>query len=93
MTDINIDHLANLAQLELTGAEREAVRADLERIISMVDAMQAMATDDVEPLAHPLDTHQRLRPDEVTEHVDREWLQTGAPATEGGLYLVPRVVE
>ncbi len=93
MTDINIDHLANLAQLELSDAEREAVRADLERIITMVDAMQAMDTEGVEPLAHPLDARQRLRADEVTEEVDRSRLQAGAPATEDGLYLVPRVVE
>ena len=45
------------------------------------------------PLAHPLDARQRLRSDEVTEVVDRELLQQGAPAIEDGLYLVPRVVQ
>ena len=52
-----------------------------------------MDTDGVRPLAHPLDTAARLRPDEVTEVVDRDLYQAGAPETEDGLYLVPRVVE
>jgi aspartyl-tRNA(Asn)/glutamyl-tRNA(Gln) amidotransferase subunit C len=52
-----------------------------------------MNTDGVEPLAHPMEAEQRLRPDEVTENVDRDLYQAGAPATRDGLYLVPRVVE
>ena len=93
MAGIDIKHLSRLAQLALTETERDAVQKDLERIISMVDQMQAMDTDGVEPLAHPLDAQQRLRPDEVTENVDRDLFQKGAPATRDGLYLVPRVIE
>ena len=93
MASIDIDHLAHLAQLQLSGEEHAAVAADLRRIIDMVDEMQMMPTDDVVPLAHPLDAQQRLRADEVTEEVDRASYQRGAPATRDGLYLVPRVVE
>jgi len=93
MSNIDIQHLANLAKLALSPAETASVADDLERIISMVDQMQAMDTDSVAPLAHPLDARQRLRPDEITEQVDRELYQQGAPATRDGLYLVPRVVE
>jgi len=93
VSDINIQHLANLAQLALSPAEVETVTADLNRIIAMVDQMQAMDTSGVAPLAHPLDARQRLRPDEITEVIDRELYQAGAPSTEDGLYLVPRVVE
>ncbi len=93
MADIDIKHLCRLAQLALNETEHQAVRRDLERIIAMVDQMQAMDTEDVEPLAHPLEADQRLRPDEITEVVDRDRYQRGAPATQDGLYLVPRVVE
>ncbi len=93
MADIDIEHLCRLAQLALKDTEYEVVRGDLERIIAMVDQMQALDTDQVEPLAHPLDVDQRLRTDEITETVDRERYQKGAPATQDGLYLVPRVVE
>ncbi len=93
MTDIDIRHLTDLARLKLTGTEAQAVSRDLERIIAMVDRMQAMDTEDVAPLAHPLDSHAPLRPDRVTEEVDRDLYQRGAPAVRDGLYLVPRVVE
>ena len=93
MPGIDIKHLSRLAQLALTQTEQTAALEDLERIISMVDQMQAIDTEGVEPLAHPLDADQRLRADAVTEHVERGLYQQGAPATRDGLYLVPRVVE
>jgi aspartyl-tRNA(Asn)/glutamyl-tRNA(Gln) amidotransferase subunit C len=93
MSDIDIRHLSALAQLKLSEQEAEAVAGDLARIIDMVDQMQAMDTEGVKPLAHPLDDAARLRPDAVTEAVDRALYQQDAPETEDGLYLVPRVVE
>ena len=93
MAEINIQHLTNLAQLKLSAPETEAVRRDLAAIITMVDEMQSMDTSGIAPLAHPLDQKARLRSDEVTETVDRDLLQSGAPATADGFYLVPRVVE
>lgn len=93
MTTIDLQHLCKLAQLALSDSEQDAVHADLARIIEMVDRMQSVGTEDVAPLAHPLDSVSRLRADEVTETVDRAKLQASAPAVEDGLYLVPRVVE
>ena len=93
MSDIDIDHLARLAHLRLSDQERAHVLDDLRRIIDMVDQMQSVDTEGIAPLSHPLDARQRLRADVVTEEVDREHYQEGAPATRDGLYLVPRVVE
>ena len=90
---INISHLATLARLSLDDAAARRAEADLHNIIGMIDQMQAMDTEGVEPMAHPLDATQRLRADEVTEAVDVEHLQACAPDTEDGYYLVPRVVE
>jgi aspartyl-tRNA(Asn)/glutamyl-tRNA(Gln) amidotransferase subunit C len=47
----------------------------------------------VVPMAHPLDRTQRLRPDEVTESDQHALFQENAAAVEGGLYLVPKVIE
>ena len=44
-------------------------------------------------MAHPLDTAQRSRADEVTESNQREWFQAIAPRVEAGLYLVPKVID
>ncbi len=93
MADIHLEHLCRLAQLALDPGEQQAVQSDLARIIDMVDRMQTVDTSGVEPLAHPLGTAARMRPDLVTETVDRERFQALAPATRDGLYLVPRVVE
>ena len=90
---IDIDHLARLAALRLGDGERNDVLSDLQRIVTMVNRMQSVNTDGVAPLAHPLDTTQRLRSDAVTETADRAHLQAGAPAVRDGLYIVPRVVE
>ena len=55
--------------------------------------MQSVDTDSVKPLAHPLDMTQRMRADKVTEQDRREQLQSLAPQSESGLYLVPKVIE
>ncbi|MEM1230095.1 MAG: Asp-tRNA(Asn)/Glu-tRNA(Gln) amidotransferase subunit GatC [Pseudomonadota bacterium] len=85
--------MCDLSQLELTREAQDALAADLRHIVAMIDAMQAVDTSGIEPLAHPLEQATRLRADAVTETVDREAYQRLAPATEAGLYLVPRVVE
>ena len=91
--DSLMQRIARLAMIGLTPEERSAANNDLEQILDMVEALQAVDTHSVQPLAHPLDLAQRLRPDEVTEENQREALQSVAPLTQDGLYLVPRVVE
>jgi aspartyl-tRNA(Asn)/glutamyl-tRNA(Gln) amidotransferase subunit C len=89
----DIAKLCRLAQIALDDTEHADAYADLDKMIAMIDALQAVDTEGVEPLAHPLDVPQRLRPDEVTDVVDRERYLAGAPAVQDGLFLVPRVIE
>jgi len=89
----DIEKVAVLARIRLDDEQIPALENDLSNILSLVDQLSAANTDNVEPLAHPLDAVQRLRADEVTESNQREAFQAIAPATEGGLYLVPRVIE
>ena len=91
--EINIAHLARLAQLALNSDAQAAVARDLNNIIGMIDAMAAVDTEGVAPMAHPHDSVARLRKDEVTESVDPEHFQKHAPDVADGYYLVPRVVE
>lgn len=85
--------VARLARLSLEPAEAARIRTDLQRILDMVEALQAAPADEVEPMAHPLDTVQPLRPDRVTEPDQREALMRGAPLARDGWFLVPRVIE
>ncbi|WP_311945246.1 Asp-tRNA(Asn)/Glu-tRNA(Gln) amidotransferase subunit GatC [Halomonas piscis] len=89
----HVRRAAQLARLDLSDAQALSFVDDLNRILEMVDQLQSVETDDVAPLMHPLDATQRLRADDVTEGNERERFQRLAPATEDGLYLVPRVVE
>jgi aspartyl-tRNA(Asn)/glutamyl-tRNA(Gln) amidotransferase subunit C len=82
-----------LARLRLAEHEFDDVVAKLSRIVDFVDRLQAAATDDVLPMAHPLDQNQRLRPDEVTESNQRDAIQANAAAVQDGFYLVPKVIE
>jgi aspartyl-tRNA(Asn)/glutamyl-tRNA(Gln) amidotransferase subunit C len=88
-----VEKIAHLARLALDEDQIEGLAADLSRILELVEQMNAAGTEGVTPMAHPLEMSQRLRPDEVTESDQRERFQSVAPQTEGGLYLVPRVIE
>lgn len=89
----DIEKVAVLARIKVDDEQVAALEKDLGNILDLVDQLGAADTDSVEPMAHPLDAVQRLRPDVVTETNQREAFQAIAPATEDGLYLVPRVIE
>ncbi|MBK1726133.1 Asp-tRNA(Asn)/Glu-tRNA(Gln) amidotransferase subunit GatC [Halorhodospira neutriphila] len=89
----DVEGIAHLARIEIDEQARAGYARDLSGILSFVEQMNAVDTSEVEPMAHPLDATQRLRPDEATEPDRRDRYQAGAPAVEAGLYLVPRVVE
>jgi aspartyl-tRNA(Asn)/glutamyl-tRNA(Gln) amidotransferase subunit C len=89
----DIQKLGALARIEIDATISGDVAAKLSDILGMIEQMQALDTASVEPMANPLDAVQRLRADEVTEGDQRERLLAIAPATEDGLFLVPRVID
>jgi aspartyl-tRNA(Asn)/glutamyl-tRNA(Gln) amidotransferase subunit C len=85
--------VARLARLALREDDLPLYVRNLSDILDMVAKLNAVNTAGVEPLAHPLDLVQRLRPDAVTETDQRERFQAHAPQVENGLYIVPKVIE
>ena len=85
--------IAHLARLAVSEQDVPGYVRDLSAILDLVARMDEVETDGVEPMAHPLDEVQRLRPDEITEPNRRDLYQAMAPSVEAGLYLVPRVIE
>jgi aspartyl-tRNA(Asn)/glutamyl-tRNA(Gln) amidotransferase subunit C len=79
----DIEKVAVLARIKVDGEQVSALEKDLGNILDLVDQLSAADTDSVE----------KLRPDVVTETNQREAFQAIAPATEDGLYLVPKVIE
>ncbi len=88
-----VRRVAHLARIEVTDAEAESTLGHLNGIFSLIEEMQAVDTQGVEPMAHAQNLAQRLREDRVTEENRRAAFQAIAPETEAGLYLVPKVIE
>ena len=93
LSDDQIRRIARLARIAIGDEESAQVRDRLNRVLGLIDQLQAVDTAGIEPMSHALDVVQPLRPDAVTESDQRARFQSGAPAVEGGLYLVPKVIE
>ncbi|MEB3767557.1 Asp-tRNA(Asn)/Glu-tRNA(Gln) amidotransferase subunit GatC [Acinetobacter sp. MD2] len=88
-----VSQIAHLARLSLNQTQSDEYAQSLNKILDMMESLKAIDTTGIEPLKSPFDTAQPLRADVVTERNHREAYQAVAPATQDGLYLVPRVIE
>lgn len=93
ITQSDVEKIAHLARIAVSPEQITSYAEGLNKILSLAEQLQSIDTQGVEPLAHPFDAAQRLRPDVVTESNHREAYQACAPRTEAGLYLVPQVIE
>jgi aspartyl-tRNA(Asn)/glutamyl-tRNA(Gln) amidotransferase subunit C len=93
LSDDQIRRLARLARIAIRDEESGPVRDRVNRVLGLIDEMRQADTAGVEPMSHPLEMAQRLRPDEATERDRRDEVQAIAPAVQDGLYLVPKVIE
>lgn len=88
-----VETISRLAAITVEPAEVAAVAEKLSNILGLFAQMAAVNTDQVAPMAHPLEQVQRLRLDEITETDHHQKYQKLAPAAQDGLYLVPQVIE
>ncbi len=93
LTADDVNKIAHLARLGIDKQDVAAYAKDLSGMLDLMTRMSEVNTDNVEPMAHPMDQTQRLRADVVTESNHREAFQAIAPQVEAGLYLVPKVIE
>lgn len=98
LTLTDVTRIAHLAQLEMSEDQAATALGQLNGIFALAEQMQAVDTEGVAPLSHPLAAHMhnialRLREDVATEGDRRDAYQAVAPATQDGLYLVPKVIE
>jgi aspartyl-tRNA(Asn)/glutamyl-tRNA(Gln) amidotransferase subunit C len=89
----DVRRVAYLARIEVTDAEVVAVHEKLAGVFGMIEQMQKIDTEGVEPMSHGQDIPLRQRADKVTEIDRHEAFQAIAPQVENSLYLVPRVIE
>jgi aspartyl-tRNA(Asn)/glutamyl-tRNA(Gln) amidotransferase subunit C len=97
LTSSDIARIATLARLELSPTESSRLLTQMNDFFGIVEAMRAVDTTGLDPLAHPVAAFQdialRLREDRVSEPNQREANQRSAPVVEHGLFLVPKVIE
>ena len=93
LTSQDIERIAHLARIRVTPADVLDVQAKLDSIFKLIDEMQAVNTQGIEPMSHGLDMVMRLRDDAVTETNRREKYQSNAPQVAEGYFLVPKVIE
>jgi len=93
LTRTDVYRIAHLARIEINEAQANATLAQLNDIFAMIEKMQRVNTEGIEPMSHPLGGSQRLRDDAVTETDQRGDNLRNAPAQADGLFLVPKVIE
>jgi aspartyl-tRNA(Asn)/glutamyl-tRNA(Gln) amidotransferase subunit C len=88
-----IKYLSILSRMDIQESEINDVEEKLTKIIDFVDQLQSIDTDEIEPMAHPLNQSQRLRVDKVVEENNRDKIQKNSKSIERGMYIVPKVIE
>ena len=93
----DVKRIAHLSHLAISEDEAKATLEQLQKVFNLVEQMQSVNTDGIEPLAHPneqiMTIAQTLRDDVVTEQDQRDAYMKNAPAEHDGLFLVPKVIE
>ncbi len=93
LTSSDVKRIAHLARIEISAAETEQTLVQLNQIFRLIEQLQSVDTAGIEPMSHPLGGGQRLREDVAGEQAGRESIMRNAPASQDGLFLVPRVIE
>ena len=88
-----VKRIAHLARIEISEAEAVQTQGQLNDIFRLIGSMRAVDTEGVAPMSHAQDLMLRLREDAVSESDQHRLFQSVAPQVEGGLYLVPKVIE
>lgn len=85
--------IAKLARLKMEPERLDGMTAELNKILSFVEDLQAVNTDNVAPMTSVAPMALRRRPDAVTDGGEPEKVLKNAPGRQGGFYTVPKVVE
>jgi aspartyl-tRNA(Asn)/glutamyl-tRNA(Gln) amidotransferase subunit C len=91
--EIDIEHVARLARLELSDDEKARLRDELGVILEAAARVSEVATDDVPPTAYAIPRSNVLRPDEITPSLTVDEVLSNAPEVEDDRFKVPKVVE
>jgi aspartyl-tRNA(Asn)/glutamyl-tRNA(Gln) amidotransferase subunit C len=89
----DVDHVARLARLELSAADKERMRSELDGILSYIDKLRALDTRDVEPTSHAVPVTNVMRDDVERPSLAQEDMLANAPDRHRDMFRVPRIIE
>lgn len=93
VTRDTIEHIAGLARLNITEAEKDKLTLEMENILYHVDKLNELDTSGIKPMEHVIPLKNVLREDKVEKSYDRGTMLANAPSSEDGCFKVPKVVE
>jgi len=93
ITEEIVDHIAHLARLEFEGADKDAIRSDMENIIAFMDRLNELDTENVEPLIFMSDEVNRLREDVAQVTITQKEALKNAPKKDSDYFRIPKVLD
>ncbi|MDG1189069.1 MAG: Asp-tRNA(Asn)/Glu-tRNA(Gln) amidotransferase subunit GatC [Flavobacteriales bacterium] len=88
-----IDKLARLSQLEFNSDTKAKMEDDLNKILTFVDKLNEVDTENIEPLIYLNEEKNKLREDEIGEHLPKEKALKNAPSKDSDYFKVPTVLK
>src|SRR6056297_1517762 len=88
-----VEHVANLAKLDLSDEEIDRLQNEMGRILEHADKLQEVDTDDIQGTSHVIPMTNVYREDEVGESLTPEEVVANAPESAEEFFKVPRIVE
>ena len=93
ISEETLNNISTLSKIKIDDDMKLKLIEDLEDILAMVDEMNKIDTNKIDPMSHPIDDAQNLREDVSDKSIDRDAFQKYAPKTDDGFYLTPKVIE
>ena len=93
ISEDTLKNISQLSKLNIADSMKEKISKELESILLMVDKMNEVDTEQIEPMSHPLNEAQNLREDIISKDIDRDEYIKNAPPSDDGYYLSPKVIE
>jgi len=89
----DINHICDLSKLRIDENEISIFTKQISDILNMINELEEADTNNIKPMAHPMNMSQRLRKDEAVLNNDRDLFQENAIDSEDGFYKVPKVID
>lgn len=93
ITEEIVDHIAHLARLEFEGEKKQAIKQDMENIISFMAKLSEVNTDNVEPLIFMSDEYNKLREDIAVVSISQDEGLKNAPKKDSDYFRIPKVLD